>query len=199
MNRADKKLAKAVLKGDSAACRSLFESYYPRVYRFLSFRMQNHHHDVEDLAQQVMHDVLRSLHSYKGKSTLLTWMITITRRRYAGWLERQTREDQLLAQNALSFELLISASEEGAAQPPGPAHLLEMRQLVSLALDLLPPHYSELLEHKYMLGYSTREIAHQLQISSKAVESRLTRAREAFKTAVDRLIPEALEENSYAR
>jgi DNA-directed RNA polymerase specialized sigma24 family protein len=42
-------------------------------------------------------------------------------------------------------------------------------------------HYRETLEAKYVLGQSVRDIAAALEISEKAVESQLTRARKAFR------------------
>ena len=47
----------------------------------------------------------------------------------------------------------------------------------------LPPSYREALEAKYVAGKSVREIAALWQVTEKAVESQLTRARQAFRTA----------------
>jgi RNA polymerase sigma factor (sigma-70 family) len=57
----------------------------------------------------------------------------------------------------------------------------ETRELVNTTMSQLPPHYRETLEAKYVLGRSVREIAGLLEVSEKAVESQLTRAREAFR------------------
>ena len=57
----------------------------------------------------------------------------------------------------------------------------ETRQMVNATMAQLPPHYREALEAKYVLGRSARDIADGLSLSEKAVESQLTRAREAFR------------------
>ena len=49
------------------------------------------------------------------------------------------------------------------------------------ALSRLPETDRALLEAKYFSGKSMRTIAQQLSISPKAVESRLTRARETLR------------------
>src|SRR6187402_3132791 len=51
------------------------------------------------------------------------------------------------------------------------------------ALDYLPAPYAEILECKYLRDMSIGEIARQMGRSSKATESLLTRARDAFREA----------------
>ncbi len=57
----------------------------------------------------------------------------------------------------------------------------EIGRLVQVALDQLPSHYGSALEWKYLEGLSVKQIAGKLKLSPKAVESLLTRAREAFR------------------
>ena len=48
----------------------------------------------------------------------------------------------------------------------------------------MPDHYAQVLEWKYIDGYPVKAIAERLGVSDKAAESLLTRAREAFRTAI---------------
>jgi RNA polymerase sigma-70 factor (ECF subfamily) len=64
----------------------------------------------------------------------------------------------------------------------------ERAGLVHMVLDLLPSHYSNALEWKYLESLSVKEIAERLQMTPKAVESMLTRARLAFREQFDRHI-----------
>jgi RNA polymerase sigma factor (sigma-70 family) len=59
----------------------------------------------------------------------------------------------------------------------------EIKGLVHVALDHLPPRYGNALEWKYTHGLSLREIGARLGISSKAAESLLRRASATFKDA----------------
>ena len=52
---------------------------------------------------------------------------------------------------------------------------------VQVALDYLPDNYSKALRLKYFEGHSVKHIAQQLEVSVKAAESILTRARLAFR------------------
>ena len=60
-------------------------------------------------------------------------------------------------------------------------------EAVVRALAELPAEFEEILRAKYLDGRSVRDIAEALRISPKAVESRLTRAPEAFRTAFPQL------------
>jgi RNA polymerase sigma-70 factor (ECF subfamily) len=54
---------------------------------------------------------------------------------------------------------------------------------VAQAFAELPPHYEAVLRAKYLDGLSVHAIAEQRGDSPKAVESLLTRARQAFREA----------------
>ncbi len=67
-----------------------------------------------------------------------------------------------------------------------PGLLLHQHQPESLAHNAkthIPGIYSDILEWKYVYGYSIKEIAEKIQRSPKATESLLTRARIAFREA----------------
>jgi RNA polymerase sigma-70 factor (ECF subfamily) len=62
--------------------------------------------------------------------------------------------------------------------------------VVQSVLDFLPAPYGDVLEWKYVDGLSVAEVALRLGRSVKATESLLTRAREAFRSAVEELFAE---------
>jgi RNA polymerase sigma-70 factor, ECF subfamily len=53
--------------------------------------------------------------------------------------------------------------------------------MVEIILDHLPADYGRILEWKYMEGFSVDEIAERLGVSMTSVQSRLARARDAFR------------------
>ena len=68
--------------------------------------------------------------------------------------------------------------------PPVAADVLEReetREMVNATMSQLPPHYREALEAKYIQRQTVRQIAAHRATSDKAVESLLTRARQAFR------------------
>ena len=51
-------------------------------------------------------------------------------------------------------------------------------------LPQLPPIHADLIRRKYFLGESVREIAHELDLTEKAVESRLVRIRRSLRETI---------------
>lgn len=58
---------------------------------------------------------------------------------------------------------------------------LEVIRLIQVALDRLPPKYGDVLEWKYIEGYSVKEIAGRLGLSTQATQSMLARAKRSFR------------------
>ena len=94
-----------------------------------------------------------------------SWLLTIVRREYARTFERKRLVtldvEELIAQEAPT---LAGADEQ---------ELVELRA----AIFKLPEEYREPLVLQVLMGYSTAEIAEELNLSSAAVLTRLFRAR----------------------
>jgi RNA polymerase sigma-70 factor (ECF subfamily) len=60
---------------------------------------------------------------------------------------------------------------------------VDRAESIAAALAALPEHYERVLQAKYVDGRSVQEIAEDSGQSFKAVESLLTRARQAFRDA----------------
>lgn len=58
-------------------------------------------------------------------------------------------------------------------------------RLIQATMDRLPGHYGDVLEWKYVDGLTVKAIAERLDIGPKAAESLLTRARAAFRRAME--------------
>ena len=78
---------------------------------------------------------------------------------------------------------LMGEFERLEAKPLGADVLVreETREMVNVAMSQLPPSYRDALEAKYVHGASVRDIAEKQRTTEKAVESLLTRARQAFR------------------
>jgi RNA polymerase sigma-70 factor (ECF subfamily) len=74
----DAELVAHILAGSQEHFELLYESYFPRVYRFALKRLGDPV-EAEDVAQEVFFTVFTALESFEGKSTLLVWIFGITR------------------------------------------------------------------------------------------------------------------------
>jgi len=184
MNLSDQELVERLLRGDRGAFEQFFNEYYPKLFRFVKRRLPQDATAAEDIAQGTLCRALESLHSYRGEAALLTWLCTLCRREMsARWDENRAwsaaprlAEDDPAIRMALESLL---ASEQ--VDPMRAADRAQVRQTIFAALDYLPAPYGDILEWKYLRDLSMGEIAQRLGRSPKAVESLLTRAREAFR------------------
>lgn len=74
---------------------------------------------------------------------------------------------------------------DDAPAPEAPA-TTDSAERVAAALAELPDHYERALRAKYLDGETVAEIAALTGAGEKAVESQLTRARQAFREAYER-------------
>lgn len=179
----DRRLVSRVLKGDAEAFDELIEEYYPRLYRFAYSRLDGDRETCEEIVQITFVKVIENLRKFRGEASLFTWICAfcrfeiaaLWRGKYGSGRPVELREDS---------PDLRSALEALSMTPPSPDRTLERNELARLVrsvMDHLPPRYGKVLEMKYVARLSVREIAQHMQLSPKATESLLTRARNAFR------------------
>jgi len=180
----DKFLAARMLSGDRRAFDQFFEQNFDRLYRFALTRVQYDEDAAEEIVQQSLCKGLANLRSYRGEAALVTWFCKICRNSIADYYRIRNRENARMVQFEDSEEIRASLESLAAMPTDDPQRMAlndELRRLIQLILDHLPGRYGEILEWKYIHGYSVVEIAGQLGVSAKAAESSLTRARVAFR------------------
>lgn len=178
----DKALARRVADGSAAAFEEFFGEYFPRLYRFALGRVNGDEAAAEEVVQQTMCRVVRKMHGYRGEALLFTWLCQICRNEITSVFRarRLTPEQEVpLEDNPAVQAALASLSVESG--PERARSTDEIARFVRATLEYLPARYACALEMKYIRGCSVDEIGEELNISSKAAESVLSRARVAFK------------------
>jgi len=162
--------------GDRKAMNELLTELAPMVLRFAT-RMCKNPTDADDVVQDSLLAVTTNLGAFEGRSSLPTWVFTLTRtacgRRRRGLKNQPPVDDAPLAREP--------------SLVPDPAQLAEAGEasaIVSRALDELPEDYRAVLHLRDVEGLSSAEAAEALGIGEAALKSRLHRARAALKEAV---------------
>jgi RNA polymerase sigma-70 factor (ECF subfamily) len=179
----DATLVRRMLEGDERAFDEFFDMYFDRVFRF-ALRRTRDEDAAEEMAQATLVRAMRKLDTWRGEATLFTWLCAICRRELmAYWTHRNTAA------------LGDGPAERGTldrlqAPTDGPEQAMqrhEISEIVHAVLDELPDRYGDLLEWKYIEGQAVSEIALRVGSTPKAVESMLTRARQAFRVVFEQL------------
>lgn len=177
----DADLVEALRREAPDAAERLVERFGDRVYR-LAMRITGLNEDAEEAAQDALWTAARKIHMFKGESAFGSWIYRITAN--AAYQKLRTRrqksseialEDVLpsLDGDGLHFEPMddwTNRVDEKALQG-------ELRQVLTEAIDALPPDYRTALVLHDVEGVSNPDIAEALGISLPAVKSRVHRSR----------------------
>lgn len=179
----DKALAARMLGGDERAFEEFFSAYFPGVFRFALFRVENDGGAAEEIAQAALCAAVAKIHSYRGEAPLFSWLCTFCRHEISAYYTRLQKSPAPLG---LADDDAVQAVLDSltASEHHGPEQELrrkELGDLVRQTLDRLPHHYGNALEWKYVENLSVNEIAERLKLGPKAAESLLMRARTAFR------------------
>jgi RNA polymerase sigma-70 factor (ECF subfamily) len=160
-------------QGDAEALEELLASVAPAIQRF-GRRMCKNAHDADDVLQDTLLAVATYLHEFEGRSSLLSWVFTLTRTACA----RRRRG----MKNQPTVELPDTRSAD--ADPEQAAASRELAAALDHAIDALPDDQREVIALRDIEGLSAAEAAATLDISVEALKSRLHRAREALRAAL---------------
>jgi RNA polymerase sigma-70 factor (ECF subfamily) len=162
----------AVLAGDAVAWRGWYDDHAPGLAAYVAWRCAG----LPDLAEDVLQE---------------TWLTAVRRLRrfdpavgpFAAWLAGIASN---AVRNALRTQRRKPTRPLAAVPEPGtdPA-AADAAGRVAAALAALPAHYEAVLRAKYLDRRTVDEIAADLGVSQKGVESMLGRARQAFREAFE--------------
>ena len=170
----DSELVTQILNGSREHFELLYESYFPRVYRFALKRLGDHA-EAEDVAQEVFFTVYRALESFQGTAPLLIWIFGITRNTVNRRFRRvRPRIESLDASDARE----ISAGTPPADRAVDARRMLELCEAV-IENDLTPLQ-RRIFHLKHLRRQSIRNIAEALGKSEDAIKANLYRMRRSI-------------------
>jgi RNA polymerase sigma-70 factor (ECF subfamily) len=177
---------------EEAACSELVDAHQRMVFQ-LALNLLGDRDEALDLSQEVFLRVFRTIHRFRGHSSLRTWIYRIAvnqaRNRHRFW-RRRHRADQVSLDAHVALHGDFPSNGE-----LGPDRVLAQKELASQlqrALDHLPFDQRTVIVLREVDGLSYEEIAFSLGVAIGTVKSRLTRARQALRVEL-RESREALE------
>ena len=179
----DKRLVKQLLAGDQRAFDRFFEDNFARLYRFAMVRLSDDPEGAREVVQITLTRAVRKMHHYRAESALFTWLCAICRNETSDWLRRQVRyrEHIVLYEDHPEVQAAVDSFQIPAEDNPERQYQrTEAMRMIQVALDRLPAKYGNVLEWKYVEGYSLKEISAKLDIGTEAAQSLLARAKRAF-------------------
>ena len=146
-------------------------------YRLARWRMRNEH-DAEDVVQEASLRAFRYFRTFTGGNGR-AWFLRIVRNTCSGWRGRRFE--------ALTdpFDEQQHRSDRSASDPEMLLLQTDDATLIARAMRNLPDRFHQLLVLRELEGLSYRELAAAMGIPIGTVMSSLSRARQAFRGALN--------------
>lgn len=183
----DAELIRGTLNGDEASARALIQRYNRRLYR-VARSVVGDDAEAEDVLQDAYVRAFSALASFRGESSLATWLTRIVvnealqrlRQRKTRPLDARVSRDMPEVAEIIPFPVHASLTDPEIAMAQR-----ELRALVERAIDGLPQEFRTVLVARTIEGMSTEETADALGLKAETVKTRLHRARQMLRAALD--------------
>lgn len=163
---------------NATALHNVFEQTVDRVYSFLLYRCGS-----ESLAEDLVAETYLAASSKfadgRGDEITSSWLLTVARRRLIDYWRTDSSRKRGLA------KLVNSFGGDGTVEESELAEERELEEAVNLALNSLSQRYRAALILRYLDDLSVSEVGEAMELSYKATESVLSRARVAFAKAYE--------------
>ena len=179
----ERELIARLREGQEAAYETLIERFEHPIYNLVS-RLTNDPGDAPDVVQEVFLKVFRNVHSFRGQSSLKTWIYRIAvneSRNHRRWFGRHRSHEIGLESAAGDANNCLDWLPDPARSPMELAIDHERETLIEAALAEINPHYRAALVLRELEGLSYEDIAEILETSLGTVKSRILRGREALR------------------
>jgi RNA polymerase sigma-70 factor (ECF subfamily) len=174
-------------RGEQTAFDQFFDAFAARLAAFAARRCSLDATGLEDVVQVTMINAMRGLGTFRGGSTLFTWLCQICRNHLADMRRKAARQPKMQSLEQLEAEkpsgMVVELTD--FRDPLEEVADDSMRSAVRRVVNQLPSSYARILELRFGDDLTVPEIARILQLSESAAESRLSRARQAFRESWD--------------
>jgi RNA polymerase sigma-70 factor (ECF subfamily) len=167
-------LRRAVLAGDEHAWRAWCLEVFDELDRFVLWRCGGRRNEADDVVQETWLTAIRQIRKFQPRqSSFLAWLRGIAANVRRNSVRRAGRLSQREG-HADQTQIAVARSDQAA-------DVQEKSEQIAAVFDGLLERQEQVLRAKYFDGLTVADIAAAWNESPKAIESLLSRAREAFR------------------
>jgi len=170
--------------GDARAFEQLVAQYERPIVRFL-YRYLGNSEEAKEVCQDVFVKIFRGINSFQNNCSLKTWIYRITLNTV---LNEKRRWYQRLKDRFVGLDVIAHTKYDSIPDPALSLTMSDRCRSVSLALRKMRPDHRAILVMRDLEGLSYQEISDALGLALGTVKSRLARARQEMKDAIQDLI-----------
>ena len=176
----EKVLLARAKKGEIAAFESLMTAYENRIYS-LALRSTGSEQDAADITQEVFLRAWKNLDSFRGDSSLSTWLYRVTSNLCVDFARKKAAEGMPTSIDDEESPAADLADPSRMAQPEAAAENSELREELQFALAQLSEEHRRVVLLRDVAGMTYTDIARTLGLEEGTVKSRLARARASLR------------------
>lgn len=155
----------------------LYKQFMSPLTRFVFKRIGSDPENADIIVSETLEAAWIGYKTFKHKSSFFTWLCRIALNKIADYYRDQiNRRSHIIVPTLKKF----SQIESGDLPIEEKLVLNELRLKVNQVLNLLPEEKRKLLQYRYWQELSYKEISLKLQISPRAIEGKIYRAKKAF-------------------
>ncbi|SET75892.1 RNA polymerase, sigma-24 subunit, RpoE [Natronincola peptidivorans] len=182
MQHQEKLLIVKAKNGDIESFELLISAYQKRAFN-IAYRVLGNIEDANDVTQEALIKVYKSIHNFKGNSSFSTWLYSIVNNACIDFI-RKNKKVKLL---------YIDKQEEDGYQKEIPDEINtpeclfeknEVKRMIHDAINQLNYEQRTIIVLRDIQGFSYQEIGEILNISEGTVKSRINRARNNLKILI---------------
>lgn len=168
----EQQLIAGVLSGDPSAERLFYDRHVDRVWR-LAYRFAGEADLAQDIVQETFVRAFAKLESFRGASSLATWVTSVATTSALNTLRKVKR-----------FRTQVSLDDATEIPHPGRHAEPDLKRRMSEAIAALPEGYRTVFLMHDVEGYTHEEIGTALGIQSGTSKAQLFRARARLREAL---------------
>lgn len=167
-----------LLRGEESAYAYCISAYQDKIFK-LCLGLIHNREDAEDICQEVFIELFRSIGSFRGNSTVITWLYRIAVNKSLNH-QKKIKRQRLLAKVLGSF----GAANTGRESPDKKVEQKEVSGALFHALNKLPENQRIAYTLAKYDDLSYDEIAVVMGLSVSSVESLMFRAKDNLKKSL---------------
>jgi RNA polymerase sigma-70 factor (ECF subfamily) len=173
-------LARDLIAGNTKALEPFVELFQRKVFQY-SYLMCGQRDDAEEVAQETLMNVVENFDQLREPEHVKSWVFRIARNNCL----MKRRKSVFAPDEELPFDEKAYRARDKGEQPDVQAFRGELREVLEGAIRRLPPIYRAVVLLRDVEELTTEQAAGILDVSVDVVKTRLHRARQILRQALE--------------
>ncbi|KJF27839.1 RNA polymerase subunit sigma-24 [Clostridium aceticum] len=170
-------------RGDIESFELLIEAYQKKAFN-IAYRILGNLEDANDVTQEALVKVYRSIHNFKGNSSFSTWLYSIVNNVCIDFIRKNKKAKLLYIDGQQEQGAYTKELPDEMNTPECLFEKNEVKRMVHDAINQLNYEQRTIIVLRDIQGFSYQQIAEMLEISVGTVKSRINRGRNHLKLLI---------------